>query len=326
MKRGLVIGKFMPLHVGHITLIRFAASQCDELIVSMTYRPGDPIDGELRFGWIREYFKHEPKINPSISLDDFDQESAPMEERMKLWVAFIKRRFPPIDAIFSSEKYGDLFAKELGVKHVSFDLERRLTPVSAERIRQTPFQYWQFIPNVVRRYFVKKICLYGPESTGKSTMARHLAAAYNTEFVPEVSKEITTSNNFSVDDIIRIGHAQNERVKEKLKTANRILICDTDLITTEIYSRKYLGVVPEVLFEMEHEITYDLYFLFDIDVPWVADGTRDLGDQREEMMEIFEMELSRRNIPFIRVRGNWAARAEIIKKTIDLLLEPGPDL
>ena len=311
----------MPLHFGHIALIRFAASQCDELIVSMTYKPNDPIDGPLRFGWIQEYFKHDPKIKPNISLDDFDQESLPIEERMKLWVEFIKKKFQPIDMIFSSEEYGDLFAKELGVQHVSFDLRRKLTPVSSSKIRHEPFQYWQFIPNVVRPYYVKKICFYGPESTGKSTMARQLAEIYDTEFVPEVAKEIITSNDFTVDEIIRIGYAQTERVNEKLKTANKILFCDTDLITTEIYSKKYLGGVPEALFELEKKMHYGLYFLFDIDVPWVADGLRDLENQREEMLKIFEEELIKRKIAFIRVRGNWAERQEIIKIEIEKLLK-----
>jgi len=152
-------------------------------------------------------------------------------------------------------------------------------------------------------------------------MAKLLAEAYDTAFVPEVAKEIITSNNFSVDDIIAIGHAQTERVKEKLKTANKILFCDTDLITTEIYSKKYLGHVPDVLFELEEEIQYDLYFLFDIDVPWVDDGLRDLGNQREEMMRIFREELTKRNIPFIGVKGNWFQREKIIRREIDKLLK-----
>lgn len=321
MIRGLVIGKFMPLHFGHIALIRFAASHCDELILSMTYKQNDPIQGELRFGWIREYFKHDQKIKPSINLDDFDQELLPIEERMKLWVEFIKRKFPPIDLIFSSEEYGDLFARKYGIKHIAFDLKRKLTPVSAFKIRQEPFQYWQFIPNVVRPYFVKKICFYGPESTGKSVMAQKFADMYDTELVPEVAKEIITSNNFSIEDIITIAHAQTDRVKEKLKTANKILICDTDVITTEIYSRKYLGDVPEILFHLEKEIQYDLYFFFDIDVPWVADGLRDLSGQRQEMMKIFEDELIKRNISSIRVKGNWNDRQKIIKREIDKLLK-----
>ena len=321
MIRGLVIGKFMPLHLGHIALIRFAASQCDELLVSMTYKPDDPIDGRLRFGWIKEYFKDDPQIKPAISEDDFDQESLPIDDRTKLWATFIQKRFPSIDILFTSEDYGNSFANDLAIKHISFDRDRKLNPVSASKIQERPFDYWQFIPEIVRPFFVKKICFYGPESTGKSAMAKLMAKAYDTEFAPEVAKEIITSNDFTVDDIVRIGHAQTERVKEKLKTANKILICDTDLITTEIYSKKYLRVVPEVLFELEKETHFDLYFLFDIDVPWVADGLRDLGNQREGMLKIFETELAKRNISFIRVKGNWAEREAIIKKAIDLLVD-----
>ncbi len=309
----------MPLHLGHIALIRFAASNCDELIVSMSYKPNDPIDGPLRFNWIKECFKNDFQIKPAISVDDFDQESFPINERTKLWSAFIEKRFPSIDILFTSEDYGEPFANHLNIKHLSFDPERKLTPVSASKIRETPFDYWQFIPEIVRPFFVKKICFYGPESTGKSTMAKRFAQLYNTEFVPEVARDLITSNDFTVDDIIRIGHAQTERVKEKLKTANKFLFCDTDLITTQIYSKKYLGVVPEILLELEKEIRYDKYFLFDIDVPWIADGLRDLSNQREEMLEIFENELTKRNIQFIRVKGDWKEREKTIKSAIDSL-------
>jgi HTH-type transcriptional repressor of NAD biosynthesis genes len=155
---------------------------------------------------------------------------------------------------------------------------------------------------------VKKICFYGPESTGKSTMARKMAALYNTEFVPEVSREIIDSNVFTLDDIIAIGKAQTARVKETAKKANKLLFCDSDVITTEIYCRHYLGQIPPILFELEKEISYDRYFLFDIDVPWVADGLRDLGERREEMFEIFREELDKREIPYHLLRGDFASR------------------
>jgi HTH-type transcriptional repressor of NAD biosynthesis genes len=166
---------------------------------------------------------------------------------------------------------------------------------------------------------ISLICFYGPESTGKSTMAKHFAQLYNTEFVPEVARELITSNDFTVDDIIRIGLAQTERVKEKLKTSNKFLFCDTDLITTQIYSKKYLGIVPKILFDLEKEISYDKYFLFDIDVPWIADGLRDLNHQREEMLKIFKKELTKRQIQFVRVKGDWKEREKIIKTHLDSL-------
>ncbi|MGC4020597.1 MAG: ATP-binding protein [Cyclobacteriaceae bacterium] len=167
----------------------------------------------------------------------------------------------------------------------------------------------------------KLVCFYGPESTGKSTMAKKMAEIFQTEFVPEVAREMISSNDFTIDDIIKIGKTQTTRVEERLKTANKILFCDTDLITTQIYSKKYLGVVPEILYELENKIHYDHYFLFDTDVPWVADELRDLGGQRKEMMEIFERELSKRNIKPTLVQGNWNEREEIIKQKIKSLIE-----
>jgi HTH-type transcriptional repressor of NAD biosynthesis genes len=167
---------------------------------------------------------------------------------------------------------------------------------------------------------IKLVCFYGPESTGKSTMAKRMAEIYNTEFVPEVAREIITSNSFTVDDIIRIGHAQIDRIKTKRKTANKILFCDTDLITTQIYSRHYLKIVPKILFELEKQVHYDRYFLFDIDVPWVDDGLRDLGEQRLAMMNVFKGELEERKISFIPVKGNWNEREAIVKREIDSVL------
>ncbi len=163
---------------------------------------------------------------------------------------------------------------------------------------------------------VKLICFYGPESTGKSTMAKQMAAHYQTEYVPEVAREIVSSNEFTLDDIIRIAKAQNERVREKIKTANKLLFCDTDLITTQIYCRQYLKTVPPILYELEKEITYDQYFLFDIDVPWVADGMRDLGKQRREMFEVFKLALDERKINYQLITGCWSEREDFIKRKL----------
>ncbi len=320
MKRGLVIGKFMPVHAGHIALIRFAATYCDELIVSMSYTETDPIPHVLRFSWLEEIFKHEPNIKPALVKDDFDDESLAWPERTKVWADFLKRKYGKIDVMVSSEEYGTFLDEHLGALHIPFDPARTQIPVSATLIREKPFTYWEFIPEVVRPYFVKKICFYGPESTGKSVMTKQLATQYQTEFVPEVAREIVSSNEFTVEDIIKIGYAYADRVQEKLKTANKVLLCDTDLITTQIYCRHYLGVVPQVLYELENKISYDQYFLFDIDVPWVGDGMRDLGERRKEMYNVFEAELEKRGIGFYSVTGSWSGRHSYITSKIDKIL------
>lgn len=317
LKRGLIIGKFLPLHAGHIALIRFAAARCDEVIVSMSFTRNDPIDAGLRFSWIKETFLAETRVHSVMVPDNFDDETLPMEERVLIWAAFARGRFPRIDFIFSSESYGDLFAGALGASHIAFDINRNRYPVSATLIRKNPFSCWAFIPDAVRPYFVKKICFYGPESTGKTTLIRHLADLYETSYVPEVAREFIVSNQFSLEDIVRTGHAQTRRVIEMTASANRILFCDTDVITTEIYSRYYLHEVPPILSELEQQVKYDVYFLFDIDVPWVADGVRDLGGKREVLYDLFRSALEKRRIPFIPVSGSFEERERTVRGVID---------
>lgn len=321
MKRGLVIGKFMPIHKGHIALINFAAEHCDELIVSMSFTPEDKIDPVLRFQWIKQIFKSQPNIKPAIIADDFDDETLPLSERTNIWAIRMREVYPKIDILFSSEFYGPPFAHNLQAEHVLFDEPRKFIPISATLIRNHPFQYWEFIPEKVRPYFTKKICFYGPESTGKSTMAEKMALHYHTVFVPEVARELITSNDITVDDIIKIGKAQTERVKEKTSIANKIVFCDTDLITTKIYSQYYLNQVPDILNDLENEINYDLYFLLDIDVEWVADHLRDFGDRRLEMFNLFKRELEKRGINYTHISGNYHEREEKIKKIIDSTLQ-----
>ncbi|HYG02506.1 MAG TPA: ATP-binding protein [Chryseosolibacter sp.] len=167
---------------------------------------------------------------------------------------------------------------------------------------------------------VKKICFYGPESTGKTSMAMRMAKIFETEFVPEVAREMIITNNFTLDQIVSIGKRQTERILEKEKTANKLLMCDTDLITTQIYSQYYLGVVPPELYLFERQIQFDLYLLFDIDVPWVADGLRDLPHKREEMFYIFRQALETRNIPCVLVQGDYNTRNNLVKEEIEKML------
>jgi nicotinamide mononucleotide transporter len=178
---------------------------------------------------------------------------------------------------------------------------------------------WQW-RNEAGQQAIRLICLYGPESTGKSTMARRLAERYNTAYVPEVAREMISSNQFTADDIVRIGREQTSRVLTLSSKANHVLFCDTDLITTAIYSDTYLHQVPGELAELEKKVHYDQYFLFDIDVPWVADGLRDLGNKREEIFARFKSELDRRKISYILLSGSYESRERAIVDYVDDLL------
>lgn len=321
MIRGLVIGKFMPVHNGHIALINFAASQCDELIVSMSFTDRDPIPHNLRYNWLNEIFSDQKNIQCHLIKDDFDNEMLPLPQRTKLWARKMKEYYPIVHTLFSSEKYGEPFAENINAKHIAFDHERRNVPVSATLIRTQPFKYWDYIPTIVRPYFVKKICFYGPESTGKTFMAKRMAEHFQTDWVPEAARSILASNEFSEKEIIKIAVTHDQHIHDKMQTANKLLFCDTDVITTKIYSRLYLNSIPDVLSDIENRTAYDLYFLMDVDVPWIEDPLRDLGNRREEMMRTFKSELELRKIPYILIQGNYQQREEKVITEINKLLQ-----
>ncbi|GAB3708384.1 multifunctional transcriptional regulator/nicotinamide-nucleotide adenylyltransferase/ribosylnicotinamide kinase NadR [Spirosoma flavus] len=319
-KTGLVFGKFMPVHKGHLALIDFARKQCDHLIVSMTVTSVDRIDPNTRLGWLTELLAPYPTIEVVTASDDFHDPTLPLWEATKLWAAFIKRRFPEVSVFFASEEYAIPLAHHSGLRYVPFDPPRQQVPVSATLIRQQPAQYWEFIPDVVRPFFVKKVCLFGPESVGKTTLAQQLATAYQTQYVPEMARRFIMSNTFTIDQLIQIGRAQTEAVNIAERTANRILFCDTDLITTQIYSSVYFNQVPPELAELERIVLYDAYILLDIDVPWVADHLRDQGHRREEMLNRFRQELDKRNLTYHFISGSYSERMIGSRKVIDALL------
>lgn len=171
-----------------------------------------------------------------------------------------------------------------------------------------------------------KICLYGPESVGKTTLAQQLADHYQTIYVPEVARDLILSGDLTnveltSDDYARIALAQTEAVAHALPLANRVLICDTDLLTTQLYADVYGVAHPPILTELAANEQFDAYFLLNTDVPWVADGLRDLGHRREEMYTLFEQALTRRGIRYVVVAGSdYADRKRQVIEAIDALL------
>lgn len=171
----------------------------------------------------------------------------------------------------------------------------------------------------------KLVCLYGPESVGKTTIGRQLADHFQTQFVEEVARDMVFDSQFTAADIVRIGHAQTKAVavarQNAIQSGNKLLLCDTDVITTQLYSQIYLNEVPPILYELEKQVHYDRYFLFNIDVPWVADGLRDLGHRRQEVFDRFRLALIERQIPYTLVSGGWPTRWKTVREEIERMLK-----
>jgi NadR type nicotinamide-nucleotide adenylyltransferase len=152
-------------------------------------------------------------------------------------------------------------------------------------------------------------------------MARQLAAHYQTVYVPEVARDLITSNELTSDDYARIAVAQTAAVAQAIPLANRVLICDTDLITTQLYATIYGVPHPAILTELAAQETFDAYFLLNTDVPWVADGLRDLGHRRAEMYKLFEQTLTGRGIRYVVVSGSdYEARLKQVIEVVDSII------
>jgi HTH-type transcriptional regulator, transcriptional repressor of NAD biosynthesis genes len=168
---------------------------------------------------------------------------------------------------------------------------------------------------------ILKVCLYGAESTGKTTLCQLLAAHYQTVFVPEMARWVLGDRKCVADDFPAIAYAQFAEVARQELYANQVLICDTDLLVTQVYEQHYFNRIHPQVIDLQRLEHYDLYLVCDTDIPWVQDAQRDLGHLREEMKAKFVHELQLRNLPFHWIRGNYEQRFQTAISHIDALLE-----
>lgn len=173
-----------------------------------------------------------------------------------------------------------------------------------------------------------KVVLFGPESTGKSTLTEALAKHYKTTFVPEYAREYLQlkwnreQKTCSQADLIPIAEGQIRLENELALLANKVLICDTDLLQTQVYSEVYYkGYCDPSIRSSAKKNSYDLYFLCDIDVPWVADDLRDKPNERELMFNAFEAALKRYQRPYVMLHGSKRQRFDVAKQHIDQLIK-----
>jgi NadR type nicotinamide-nucleotide adenylyltransferase len=159
-----------------------------------------------------------------------------------------------------------------------------------------------------------RLCVTGPESTGKTTLARRLAESLATTWVPEGSRTYAERIDRTLDasDVAPIAREHIALADEGAAVARArgatSLILDTDLLSTVIYAHHYYGAAPPWIMEAERARRADLYLLCDVDVPWIADGVRDRPTGRGAMFDRFHCALTQRAADFVVVRGDWDAR------------------
>ena len=319
-QQGLVIGKFYPPHKGHKYLIDTAVAACKSVTVIICYKPTETIPGALRKEWLEE-------IHPTVTviaiedtlLDDNDSEG---------WAAYTKEilGFTP-DAVFTSESYGDPYAKFLGCVHVEVDRGRVQVPISGTKVRSNPLLQLEYLEPCVRAYFVKRVCVLGAESTGTTTLAKALAEHFDTAWVPEYGRyyaegklPLGTDVSWRSEEFVAIATAQQKFEADLARCANKVLIADTDAFATSVWHERYMGTMSEALECIAEASKHDLYILTGDEIPFEQDGTRDGEHIRHDMHKRFEEKLKETNRPYIVVRGSHAERLKVAVEKIEELI------
>lgn len=329
MKTGIVLGKFMPLHKGHLELIRYARTRCDRLIVLLCVAESEIIPGDLRELWLTAVTESWPNVE--VRRLDYDENIYPNTSVSswtvsQKWGELLRRHFLELNAIFTSEPYGGYLAEIMGIEAEIFDLDRKRQPVSATMIREQPEKHWDFLPEIVRPYFVNTVCLVGTESTGKSTLTKRLAARYCFDeppgYVLEAGRDLapqTEECTFETLSLIAETHAR--RILDATKQFRKRLFVDTDLVITQSYAKFLFGKTLNTAAWVKAANRFKTRVYLDRLAPYVQDGTRLNRQDRDRLDEYHREEFTRGNIPLLIVTGKtWHDREANVIKLLDHLI------
>jgi len=339
-RRGLVVGKFCPLHLGHVHLIRHAIAACAEVLVISYTNPGfDGCGRAEREGWLAAVF---PGVR-ALVVDDawladacarrglaprrlpHNDADAETQRAFTAWLCLAVCGVT-VDAVFTSEDYGDGFARSLTrhfggaapVRHVCVDQARSVVPVSGTRVRADVHGQRAFLPPAVYASFVRRACLLGGESSGKTTLAAALAARLGTAWVPELGRELWEARGGTLDyaDMLRIAAGQAAREALLARDAVRWLLCDSSALTTVFYSLDGYGRVDPEVRRLARR-PYDCTFVCAPDFPFVQDGTRRDAAFRARQYRWYRAVLDARGVPYTVLEGPVERRVEAACAVLD---------
>ena len=334
MKRGLIIGKFCPLHKGHQLLIDTALSEMDELHL---WSWSDPefaqFPPSLREHWLRTMYpqaKVEVLSSKSVALRFpglvMPRNSAPDIEH-QVFVAQLWQRLigSPLHSVYTSETYGDqlvtvlnkLLLQPTEVRHRMVDHQRTRIPISGTQLRSS----WQpeWLDQIVHKTARKRVVFLGAESTGKSTLSAWASRALGGVTISEYGRTLweQKQGNLVFQDMLQIANIQ---VSLEESADHPWQFCDTSPLTTLFYSHSLFGKSDPALEQLSQR-SYDLTFLCTADFPMVQDGTRQNESFRQKQEAWYLAELRRRNIPYTSLVGELTERQMTIRKTFHEILD-----
>lgn len=290
-KCGIVPGRFLPPHRGHLNAILQASTKCEKLYVVVCENKGNvkqcldagikPMPIELRAKWLSEELSELDHIKV-LMLDETKLDIPEYPFGWESWSNALHDLVPDGDVIFGGEEdYKEGYTKYFpNVVYEIYDCNRTKYPISATKIRENPYKNWDYILGAARPHFAKKVLIIGTESCGKTTLTKMLAKTFHTSWAREEGRYYSTKyfggneDVFSIDDFFNIGWEQRQIEDHAFRNANKIVFCDTDAIITQYYCEMYMGEQNPKLEVFVDPNRYDLVIMMKPDVKWVDDGFR----------------------------------------------------
>ena len=148
-----------------------------------------------------------------------------------------------------------------------------------------------------------RVGVIGPESTGKSTLAKYLAQRYKgvlvTEYAREYMEQLAPSYEYTYDDVVAIAQQQ---IQVLSTLSADLVVFDTELIITKVWFLQKFGKCPKFLQEALLNQPLDVYLLCYPDIPWQPDPVRENPDIREFLFEWYEREIQALDIPYYIIK------------------------
>lgn len=300
-----------------------------------------------RVAWMREVH---PDVTVVGAVDDTRMDlhdPAVWDAHMAVFTGAVPE---PVDAVFTSESYGDELARRFGAESVCVDPARSVFPVSGTAVRADPAGCWDFLEPPVRAALARRVVVLGAESTGTTTLARDLAGHYrrrggiwaHTGYVAEYGREFSEQKlaalrarwpgaqwedvSFTTHDFPLIAETQNAREEAAARTGSPLLVCDTDSFATTVWHERYVGGRNPLVERTADRVTHHLWLLTDHEgVAFEDDGLRDGEELRPWMTDRFRAELTRTGRTFTEITGSRQDRLTAAVAAVDALLAAGWD-
>ena len=313
--RGLVVGKFAPLHRGHERLLRAAQAACGHLTVMVWSGPDFPaMPTPVRAGWVCE------TVPEATVLAFAEGEAPPNAASGDVHRAFVRAHLPaPVDAVFTGgEAYGGPLAEALGARHEVVD--RVADGLSGTALRGDPLAAPEAVPPHVRVHFVQKVVFLGAESTGKSTLAQALARETGEPYVEEVGRTlwVAAGGDLPLAEYETICREHVRLEDEAARRARRYVFVDTNAVTTQEYAFFFFGRCPEAVqaYAARCRARYAHTFVCAPDIPFDQDGTRVHPQVQRYMDGAIRNDLTLRGIPYRVVGGPLAERVARVREAL----------